>query len=242
VPCVCEPKEAGEPIPKAFGICSYYSNAMLSSNAEAGFYAAESSRTLDQSCCNPASQQGGLAIVEPLIARTLTARADSSPCVDRGQNIVVTANNSEQPDNDRQQVHPLLSGTLCASAAGLSRPAGMASETDLCVAYPEADQHTAAIDCRNLRENNGVSGTLQSKGTGGYSLNYLNPVRTGYVIRRLTPTEAERLMSLPDDWTKYGHDGKVMSDSARYQMCGNSIVVNVLAYIMRNIAELFYER
>jgi DNA (cytosine-5)-methyltransferase 1 len=44
-------------------------------------------------------------------------------------------------------------------------------------------------------------------------------------------------MSLPDGWTEYGHDGKQMSDSARYQFCGNSIVVNVLAPILQNIAE-----
>ncbi|MDR1321176.1 MAG: DNA cytosine methyltransferase [Gracilibacteraceae bacterium] len=57
-----------------------------------------------------------------------------------------------------------------------------------------------------------------------------------HVVRRLTPAECELLMSLPRGWTEYGHDGKPMSDSARYQMCGNSIVVNVLAYIMQNIA------
>jgi DNA (cytosine-5)-methyltransferase 1 len=44
-------------------------------------------------------------------------------------------------------------------------------------------------------------------------------------------------MALPDGWTEYGHDGKPMSDTARYSMCGNSIVVNVLAYIMQNIAD-----
>jgi DNA (cytosine-5)-methyltransferase 1 len=32
-------------------------------------------------------------------------------------------------------VHPKVTGTLCASGAGLSRPAGMGSETDLVVAY-----------------------------------------------------------------------------------------------------------
>jgi len=45
-------------------------------------------------------------------------------------------------------------------------------------------------------------------------------------------------MSLPDGWTQYGHDGKLMSDTARYSMCGNSIVVNCLAYIMQNIASV----
>ena len=95
---------------------------------------------------------------------------------------------------------------------------------------------TAAVDCRNLNETEEISGTLASKCTGGYSLNYQNPVRTGYVVRRLTPTECERLMSFADEYTAIGHDGKIMSDSARYQMLGNSIVVNVLAYIMQNIA------
>jgi DNA (cytosine-5)-methyltransferase 1 len=204
---------------------------------------------------------------EPQMARTLTARGDSSPGTDRGQNVVAI------------EAHPKVAGTLCASGAGLSRPAGMASELDLCVAYPlqpipihdkatryrgggptrkndgagnglgigksgqpaptmtAGDRHAiAAVDCRNLRENGNISGTLQSKNTGGYSLSYQNPIRMGYILRRLTPTEAERLMSLPDGWTEYGHDGKIMSDSARYQMCGNSIVVNVLAYIMQNIA------
>jgi DNA (cytosine-5)-methyltransferase 1 len=95
-----------------------------------------------------------------------------------------------------------------------------------------------SVDCRNLYENEELSGTLASKNTGGHSLNYQNPIRRGYVIRRLTPTECERLMSFDDGYTAIGHDGKAMSDSARYQMLGNSIVVNVLAYIMQNIAEL----
>ena len=95
---------------------------------------------------------------------------------------------------------------------------------------------TTAVDCRNLNETEEISGTLASKCTGGYSLNYQNPVRTGYVVRRLTPTECERLMAFDDGYTAIGHDGKIMSDSARYQMLGNSIVVNVLAYIMQNIA------
>jgi hypothetical protein len=33
-----------------------------------------------------------------------------------------------------------------------------------------------SIDCRNLMLNEEVSGTLQSKNSGGYSLNYINPV------------------------------------------------------------------
>jgi DNA (cytosine-5)-methyltransferase 1 len=101
-----------------------------------------------------------------------------------------------------------------------------------------AREDATAVDCRNYKEIGDISGTLQAKTPAGHSLNYQNPVRTGYVIRRLTPTECERLMAFPDGYTEVGHDGKMMSDSTRYQMLGNSIVVNVLAYIMQNIAEL----
>ena len=51
-------------------------------------------------------------------------------------------------------------------------------------------------------------------------------------IRRLTPTECERLMSWQDGWTKYGLDEKgnkvEMSDTQRYKMCGNGVVSNVV--------------
>jgi DNA (cytosine-5)-methyltransferase 1 len=45
--------------------------------------------------------------------------------------------------------------------------------------------------------------------------------------RRLTPKECERLMSWPDDHTRYGtkDDGTVyeLSDTARYRLCGNGV-------------------
>ena len=95
---------------------------------------------------------------------------------------------------------------------------------------------TAAVDCRNLRETDEVSGTLLAKAvSGGYSLNYQKPVRTGLCVRRLTPTEAERLQGYPDGWTEAGADGSPISDTKRYQMLGNSIAVPCVAYIMQGI-------
>ena len=96
-----------------------------------------------------------------------------------------------------------------------------------------------AVDCRNLRELPEVSGTLQAKSSsGGYSLNYQNPVRIGFQLRRLMPVEAERLMGFPDFWTEYGQDGKPISDSKRYSMLGNSIAVPCAAYIMQGIRQI----
>ncbi len=65
-------------------------------------------------------------------------------------------------------LYPEVAGTLCASGAGTSRSAGQCNETDLCVVQ--------AVDCRNLNLRNETSGTLQAKESGGYSLNFINPV------------------------------------------------------------------
>lgn len=49
-----------------------------------------------------------------------------------------------------------------------------------------------------------------------------NLLKTDMRIRRLTPVECERLMGFPDNWTEG------VSDTQRYKMCGNAVVVNVV--------------
>ncbi len=48
-------------------------------------------------------------------------------------------------------------------------------------------------------------------------------------IRRLTPTECERLQGFPDGWTEG------VSDTQRYKCCGNAVTVNVIRDIMIKI-------
>jgi DNA (cytosine-5)-methyltransferase 1 len=48
-------------------------------------------------------------------------------------------------------------------------------------------------------------------------------------IRRLTPTECERLQSFPDGWTEG------ISDTQRYKTLGNAVTVKVIEYIMQRI-------
>jgi DNA (cytosine-5)-methyltransferase 1 len=62
----------------------------------------------------------------------------------------------------------------------------------------------------------------------------------GMRIRRLTPTECERLMGLEDNWTAKGiMDGEEVeiSDTQRYKMCGNGVVVNCVDYIYKIIKD-----
>ena len=49
-----------------YGISAYESNGMKSSNPHSGIYEADTSRTLDQNGGNPACNQGGIAVVEPI--------------------------------------------------------------------------------------------------------------------------------------------------------------------------------
>ena len=89
--------------------------------------------------------------------------------------------------------------------------------------------NTVMVYCRNHREQ-GVSGTIQSKPNGGQSLNFINPVRTEGMVRRLTPLECERLQGLTDNYTLIPH--KSCSDSARYKAIGNGMAIPCSDYVL----------
>ena len=57
-------------------------------------------------------------------------------------------------------------------------------------------------------------------------------------IRFLTETECERLMGLPEGWTKYGADGREICSTNRYAALGNAIALPCAEYIMAGIAEV----
>ena len=54
-------------------------------------------------------------------------------------------------------------------------------------------------------------------------------------VRRLTPTECERLQGFPDGWTDVPYRGKPAADGPRYKALGNSMAVPVMAWIGRRI-------
>ena len=58
-----------------------------------------------------------------------------------------------------------------------------------------------------------------------------------YVVRRITPTEAERLMGMRDGWTDIEWKGKPAPDTARYRCLGNSMVTVVMRFIALRIAD-----
>ena len=55
------------------------------------------------------------------------------------------------------------------------------------------------------------------------------------VVRKLTPRECERLQGFPDDWTKYGKEGELISDTQRYKCLGNAVTTTVVADIVSRL-------
>ena len=83
---------------------------------------------------------------------------------------------------------------------------------------------------------NGSVNTLQCN-TGDQRIS----IASGSAVRRLTPTECERLMGFPDNWTRIPWKGKQASecpDGPRYKACGNSMGVNVMRWIGARIQEV----
>lgn len=108
--------------------------------------------------------------------------------------------------------------------------------------FKDSTDLVCAIDCRNFREGGETNGALQAKSNGGTSYNLQNTVRTGMIVRRLTPMECERLQGYPDGWTDIGEwmDSKGKrhkdADSPRYKALGNSIALPFWDFLAKRIS------
>jgi DNA (cytosine-5)-methyltransferase 1 len=60
--------------------------------------------------------------------------------------------------------------------------------------------------------------------------------------RRLTPRECERLMSWPDDWTRWGVDARgrrlELKDTPRYKLCGNGVATVQFAWVCERLTQM----
>lgn len=108
--------------------------------------------------------------------------------------------------------------------------------------FKDGTDLVCAVDCRNFCEGGETNGTLQAKSNGGISYNLQNTVRTGTIVRRLTPMECERLQGYPDGWTDIGEwmDSKGKrhkdADSPRYKALGNSIALPFWDFLAKRIS------
>ena len=107
--------EVGDNRPSvAYGISSYNSNAMKSSNPHSGIYEADTSRTLDLNGGNPSCNQGGIAIVES-VPYTLKIR---SGCEGGGKGALVQKDKSATLSTLQDQTLFQPVGTFCPETGG----------------------------------------------------------------------------------------------------------------------------
>ena len=71
--------------------------------------------------------------------------------------------------------------------------------------------------------------------TGLYHLKNKNGIK--YIVRRLTPLEAERLQGLPDSWTDIEFKGKSAPDSARYKAIGNGMAQPCADFVLSKVVQ-----
>ena len=115
-----------------------------------------------------------------------------------------------------------LSTTIASQAGGQGAKTGLYAIPVLTPDRAEKRQNG-----RRFKTNGEHSFTLTGQDIHGVS--------DGMKIRRLTPIECERLQGFPDNWTKYGHDDKEMSDTQRYKQLGNAVTTNVVTSIVRKL-------
>jgi DNA (cytosine-5)-methyltransferase 1 len=71
-----------------------------------------------------------------------------------------------------------------------------------------------------------------SRANGGGQVAIAEGSPAGFIVRRLTPLECERLQGFPDGWT----DGQ--SDAKRYHQLGNAVCVNVMEWLGRRLVRV----
>lgn len=109
-------------------------------------------------------------------------------------------------------------------------PSVSVSQTAFCLpANPMSDrgQSVMAFDSYNQT----VSETSQTIRKGQAGNDHVGMVIEKSVVRRLTPTECERLQGFPDGWT----EGQ--ADSHRYKQMGNAVAVPVVQWIIDRLVK-----
>ena len=188
----------------------------------------------------------------PAVARSLTARHDGSPCVDRGPNIVVAgfkphAGVSAGSIGYQEETVPTIdTGKPMAVYDARGNGDGKTACTLTGDHQSRVTDYTAIVMRQhNFGEYREGVGTLTAHNGTRHASEALVVDRN---VRRLTPLECERLQGYPDGWTDIGpwtdSAGKLhreSSDSARYTALGNSIALPPWKWVLKRLCAC-YER
>lgn len=159
--------------PRAYGVCSKSSHAMLSDNPKSGFYEAKTSRTLDQGGGSPVCNQGGICVVSPDPAYAL-----------QGSMIGRKDKNGPQGSGVNEEVSFTLTD---ADRHAVAAPTGEHYSASKNSFFTQAVKEQAnTLVASDWKEPPLVNDTPNDE-----------PI---YIVRRLTPVECARLQGFPDWW------------------------------------------
>ena len=220
----------------------------------------------------------GMLIAQP-VAGTLAARdakgadniyAEEGKLVSLPVTMIKGAAIGREPENGPQygdtrsdgnsytlntaEVHAVVVPTLNASGSGTERPGGQGAEPGFYV--------PTAMRMREGKEGGGKGPLLSEDKSLTLASGNDQSLFTGYGVRRLTPTECERLQAFPDGWTDIPlrlRDKKAeqkdlykfadatfqdrnlfvwSADGPRYRALGNAVTVSVVRWIAERIVNI----
>ena len=239
--------------PKAYSFDSLASNSMKSSNPHSGCREVEIAKTLDTSPPDPAKNQGGIAILDvlPFDTTQITSPQNGSnphfgdPC----HPLAVTAHPPAVVclNHINPVAEPLIYDAR-GNGDGITSPTMTGDHNSRVTDYTAITLQGDTVVGADL-----YNGTL----TGDKAVTLTTATGQGgantgpsviekiirWIVRRLTPTECERLQGYPDGWTDLGEwvdsKGKTHkdADTPRYKALGNSIALPQWYYVLGGISD-----
>lgn len=240
---------------------SISNGTMKSNNPHSGCRQVDISKTLDTTNPSPNKNQGGMAVVQPMIL----FEPRSQDGIPRLHNEIAPTLNTAQ-GGQRQPC-------VAFSINNIPKSFNTNSTASLAINNKESSQAYHQSGFAGYTE--GIGGTLKASGGdyGGGSENLVTEQRPSYIVRRLTPIECARLQGFPDHWgwpdmkdnfteeeyhfwldvrnthalmnNKNARDytkkqllawyNKLHSDSAEYKMWGNGVALPPTLYCMQGI-------
>ena len=161
-------------------------------------------------------------------AGSIGYREDESPTLRGG-----ASGTNQVPTVCLTTAYPSANGSNF-SEDGVAYTLDLANSNAVCAPRPWC----MADDNANAAVDEDMCGSLKVGGSEPLCAMRGEPPRR-YVVRRLTPTECERLQGFPDGWTRIPYKGKpaeACPDGPRHRALGNSMAVPVMRWIGERIA------
>lgn len=194
--------ETHQYLPIVYGLYSYESNSMKSSNPYSGIYRADTARTLDANggspACNQGGNQGGMLVLFDNHRKDAryTGPCDASPTINsylgtRGLNAPLVC----------------LQGSMI-NRAEKNGPRGSGIDEDVSFTLNTADRHavcvpTSADNLYLMRKSYHFAHATPDQADALVVTDYKSPpvVNADWRVRMITPLECARLQGFPDWWT-----------------------------------------